>query len=471
MRTLSVAIALALAAAAAPAAAGTTSQVASFGSNPGALAMWKFVPTTPSAMPGLIVVMHGCTQDHVGIANSGWNALADQHGFYVVYPEQSTSNNPVRCFNWAGEYGDPANLVRGQGENQSIKQMVDKMVTDHGIDPDKVFAAGFSSGGAMAAVMMATWPDVFAAGAINSGIPYRCATTVNGAYACQALNTHPELKKTPAQWGDLVRAAHAGFSGPYPRLAIFHGSADATVSPDNQPELIKQWTNVHGADQTADSSTMIGAHTVETYEAGGVVVVQSYRVAGMGHAMAMGDDPVMPCAPMGGSYVEDRDLCAAARAVEFFGLSGGGPPPPPPPPPPPGGDPTVTITAPGEGEEVGGVVQVTADAEAPDGLARVEFAIDGTIKGSDASEPYSYRWQTAVYEAGEHIVEVTAVDIYGRTATAMIAVTVSEDAIGPGADSVDPIPCGCRVRRARDGVGGMLVALGVLIMITRRRRP
>jgi hypothetical protein len=173
---------------------------------------------------------------------------------------------------------------------------------------------------------------------------------------------------------------------------------------------------------------------------------------------------------MGSSYVEDRDLCAAARAVEFFGLSGSGPPPPPPPPPPPGGDPTVTITAPGEGEEVGGVVQVTADAEAPDGLARVEFAIDGTIKGSDASEPYSYRWQTAVYEAGEHIVEVTAVDVYGRTATAMVAVTVSEDAVGPGNDSVDPIPCGCRVRRARDGVGGMLVALGVLITITRRRR-
>jgi poly(hydroxyalkanoate) depolymerase family esterase len=453
---------------AAPAAAGTTSQVTSFGSNPGALGMWKFVPTTPAASPALIVVMHGCTQDHAGIANSGWSVLAEQHGFYVVYPEQSTSNNPVRCFNWAGEYGDETNLRRGEGENLSIKQMVDKMIADHGVDPNQVYVAGFSSGGAMAAVMMATYPDVFKAGAINSGIPYRCATTVNGAYACQGLNTHPELKKTPAQWGDLVRAAFPSYTGSYPRVAIFHGTGDAVVSPDNQIELVDQWTNVHGTDQTADSSTMVGAHTRETYEVGGQPVIVSFKVMGMGHAMAMGEDPVMPCAPMGASYVEDRDLCAAARAIDFFGITGDSPPPPPPPPPPPGGDPTVSITEPADGDEVGGVVQISADAEAPDGLARVEFAIDGVIKGSDASDPYSYRWQTAAVEAGEHVIEATAVDIYGRTATAMVAVTVSPDAGGPGANTVDPIPCGCRTHGSASGATALL-CLAVLIAITRRR--
>jgi hypothetical protein len=196
----------------------------------------------------------------------------------------------------------------------------------------------------------------------------------------------------------------------------------------------------------------------------------------------MGDDPDMPCAPMGATYAEDRDLCAAARAVDFFGIAdlGGEDPPPddpppddPPPddPPPMGGDPTVAITNPVEGDEVGGVVQVEADAEAPDGVARVEFTIDGVIKGSDASEPYTYRWATGVYEPGEHVVEATVVDAYGRTATAMVSVTVSEDG-GPGSglDQVDPIPCGCVVRDAGDGIGGLVMCLGVLLVITRRRR-
>src|SRR5688572_23889686 len=123
----------------APAAAGTTSQVTSFGSNPGALKMWKFVPTTPAASPALVVAMHGCSQNYSAAEKQGWSTLAEEHGFYVVYPEQAAANNPVTCFNWAGEYGNPANLVRGEGENLSIKQMVDKMVADHGVDPDKVF--------------------------------------------------------------------------------------------------------------------------------------------------------------------------------------------------------------------------------------------------------------------------------------------------------------------------------------------
>jgi len=371
---------------AAPARAGVMKQVPSFGSNPGALAMWRYEPDTPAASPAVVVVMHGCTQDHTAAAATGWNTLADAHGFYVIYPEQSTSNNPLRCFNWAGEYGDTANLVRGQGENLSIKQMVDKAIADNGVDPARVYIVGFSAGGAMVPVMLATWPDVFAAGAVEAGVPYRCATSVNGAYNCQSIGSHAELKHTPAAWGDLVRAADPGYTGPWPRVAIFHGSADTTVSPDNQIELIKQWTNVHGADQTADETAMIGAHTRERYKAGGVVVVESYRIEGMGHAVAMGDDPVMPCPPMGGTYIEDRDLCAAARAVDFFGIADLGD----------DGDPVDPVDPPGD-------------------------------------------------DAGD-------------------------DAMGDDT-TFDPVPCGCQVHRARDGVGGGVVALGVLALITRRRRP
>ena len=141
---------------------------------------------------------------------------------------------------WAGEYGDTANLVRGQGENQSIVSMVDSALAAHGGDPAKVYAVGFSAGAAMTAVLAATWPDRFAAVSIMAGLPYRCATSVNGAYSCQS----PGVSKTAPAWGDLVRGSR---SGPYPRVQIWHGTSDTTVVPMNQGELVKQWTNAHGA--------------------------------------------------------------------------------------------------------------------------------------------------------------------------------------------------------------------------------
>src|SRR5512140_4032021 len=91
----------------------TLTHVTSFGSNPGALDMYEYVPANlPSGRP-LVVVMHGCTQTAASMEAAGWNALADQYQFAVLYPQQSTANNPVSCFNWAGNYGNPADLVRG----------------------------------------------------------------------------------------------------------------------------------------------------------------------------------------------------------------------------------------------------------------------------------------------------------------------------------------------------------------------
>src|SRR5262249_57331787 len=141
------------------------------GSNRGALKMCEYVPAgLPSGAP-LVVVMHGCTQTAAAMESAGWNALADQYKFAVLYPEQESANNPVTCFNWAGEYGDPADLVRGMGENESVIEMVDHAIQAHGSDATKVFIVGFSAGGAFAAVMLATWPERFAAGAIMSGLP------------------------------------------------------------------------------------------------------------------------------------------------------------------------------------------------------------------------------------------------------------------------------------------------------------
>ena len=151
--------------ASAPAAFALT-QVASIGSNPGALKMYKHVPSGMPADAPLVVALHGCTQSAAAYEASGWSALANTHKFYVVYPEQQSGNNSNKCFNWF-ESGD---IARGQGEALSIKQMVDKMKADHLVDDKRVFVTGLSAGGAMTALMLATWPDVFAGGAIFAAL-------------------------------------------------------------------------------------------------------------------------------------------------------------------------------------------------------------------------------------------------------------------------------------------------------------
>src|SRR5690242_116090 len=212
----SLSVALAVLVPGVAAAGDTIAPITNFGSNPGALDMYEYVPSgLPSGRP-LVVVLHGCTQTAAAMENAGWNQLADRDQFAVLYPQQTSSNNPVECFNWAGNYGNTADLVRGMGENQSIMSMVDYEIANHGVDPHRVYIAGFSAGAAFTAVMLATWPDRFAGGAIMEGIPYMCATSVSGAYSCQ----NPGVTKTAQQWGDLVRAADQGYAGPWPRVQI-----------------------------------------------------------------------------------------------------------------------------------------------------------------------------------------------------------------------------------------------------------
>lgn len=289
--------------------------VASFGSNPGGLSMWKYVPADMPRDAPLVVLLHGCTQDARAFQATGFERIADAHKVYLVYAEQPAANNPVRCFNWAGEYGDPANLRRGQGENQSIKEMVDRMKQDHSIDARRVYVAGFSAGGAFSAVMLATWPDVFAAGAILSGVPYGCATTVQAAYDCMALGSHPERKKPAAEWGALVREAFPGYTGPRPRVILFQGSNDLTVQPENLPELVAQWTDVHGLGATPTATAEVGGHERARFERGGEALVETWRMAGMSHAV-----PVAPPCGSVGAFIEDRGVCAAAEIARFFGL-------------------------------------------------------------------------------------------------------------------------------------------------------
>jgi poly(hydroxyalkanoate) depolymerase family esterase len=455
--------------------------VANFGSNPGNLAMYKYVPTATPANAPLVVVLHGCSQQASGMTATGFEQLAEERKFYLVLPQTNSDNNPVNCFNWGGEYGDPANLIRGQGENESIKQMVDKMKADHSIDASKVFVAGFSSGGAMAIVMLATWPDVFAAGASFSGVSYRCATTVQQAYDCMALNAHPERKKDPAAWGDLVRAAGGGVSAAWPRVILWHGTSDYTVHNDNQIELIEQWTNVHGTDQTAEAVDTVAGHERSRHVAGGVTVVESWRIGGMNHAVPIGpSDPEHACGTTG-AFVENKGVCAAYHTLKFFGIYESDPPPG-------GGDggtgggsdggggvpgaPSVEITSPADGSDVSGTVTIAVDASDEGGIRRVEFWIDDVLKGSDGSAPYEYRWPTANYEDGAHTITAKAYDDLDTEGVDEVTVNVGASSGAAGDGRVDPIQFGCHITPARRAAPSLAAALAALALIMlARRRP
>jgi poly(hydroxyalkanoate) depolymerase family esterase len=291
-------------------------QVTDFGANPGELEMFEYVPAGLAANRPLVVVLHGCTQTAAAMETAGWNALADAHGFAVLYPQQRSANQPLSCFTWYAE----ADIRRGAGEPASIMAMIDHEIATRGVDPDRVYVTGVSAGGAFTTTMLAAYPERFAAGSAMAGLPYACATSIGAASGCQQMTA--EANRTPAQWGDLVRAADPGFSGTYPRVQVWQGTADVTVAPANADEIVEQWTDVWDTDQTADATTTIGATTRDRFEAaGGGVAVERYLIDGMGHAIAIGgDDDLGACPATTGLYFANVGICSTLRAAEFFGL-------------------------------------------------------------------------------------------------------------------------------------------------------
>src|SRR4051812_44323572 len=151
-----------------------------FGSNPGDLKLFAYRPRgLPQGAP-LMVILHGCKQDARGYDHgAGWSALADRYGFALIAPQQQIGNNLNHCWDWFL----PEDTQRDMGEPASIRQMIAWAVKAYGSDPQRIFISGLSSGGGMAAVMLATYPEVFAGGAIIAGLPYGSASNVQQAFA------------------------------------------------------------------------------------------------------------------------------------------------------------------------------------------------------------------------------------------------------------------------------------------------
>jgi poly(hydroxyalkanoate) depolymerase family esterase len=288
-------------------------EITGFGSNPGNLRMFRYAPDDLPRPAPVVVALHGCIQDVAGYDDEpGWTPLADQWKFIVVLPEQQPANNINRCFNWF----EGADIARDQGEALSIKQMLDRTTLDYDVDRERIYVTGFSAGGAMTAVMLAAYPDVFAGGAIVAGLPYGCASSMPDAFACM----NPGRDLTPQQWGDLVRGGSA-HPGPWPILSLWHGAADTTVVPANLTELVEQWTNVHGTDAIPDTRDAVEEQIHETFtDAAGRTVVETYAIGAMGHGVAIDPGSEADSCGQPAAYVLDVDLCASYYIGRFWGI-------------------------------------------------------------------------------------------------------------------------------------------------------
>ncbi|WP_425428113.1 extracellular catalytic domain type 1 short-chain-length polyhydroxyalkanoate depolymerase [Streptosporangium amethystogenes] len=248
--------------------AASLTQVTNFGSNPGNIQMYLYVPNNVAPRPGILVAMHGCNgQATAFYQGTEFARLADQYGFIVIYPQANKSANGLsNCFDvWSNE----ALRHAGGSDPVSIVSMVNHVLQSYNGDPQRVFATGFSSGAMETNNLLATYPDVFKAGAPFSGVPYGCL----GPAGCG--------DKTPQQWGDLARNAYPGYTGSRPRVQAWHGTNDSVLNYTMLQEEVDQWTNVWGLSQTPTSTTT--PQSGWTKRAYGSSQVEAYTVSGAGH--------------------------------------------------------------------------------------------------------------------------------------------------------------------------------------------
>lgn len=262
----------------------------------------------------LVVVLHGCTQTAASYDHgAGWSQLADRQGFALLYPEQQRANNPNLCFNWFV----PKDIERDSGEAFSIAQMVETMIEVHGLDRRRVFITGLSAGGAMTSVMLATYPELFAGGAIIAGLPFGCAKSVPEAF--DRLRGHALASERDLE--AKVRGA-SRHQGPWPTLSLWHGTADQTVAHTNMDAIVAQWRSLHGLQQVSPERDPFGPHSRRVWrDEAGVQKIEAFSVAGMGHGTPLdGRDDI----GAQGAFMLDAGISSTRHIAQFWQLTESG---------------------------------------------------------------------------------------------------------------------------------------------------
>jgi endo-1,4-beta-xylanase len=287
-----------------PAAAASLTQVTGFGNNPSNLNMYIYVPNNRAARPALLVAIHYCTGTASALYSGYFHdyvTAADQYGYIIVFPEATRSG---QCF----DVYSPQALTRGGGSDPvGIMSMVTYAEQHYNVDTSRVFVSGVSSGAMMTNVMAAEYPDVFKAGSAFMGVPATCFATGSSTNTWNSQCANGQISKTAQQWGDAARGTDPGYSGPYPRMQLWHGTADGTLNYNNFGEEIKQWTNLNGVSQSPvlTDSPQSGWTRTRYGNGGTMPPVEGVSVAGAGHEL-----------PRSGMV---------AYAIAFLGLNSGGP--------------------------------------------------------------------------------------------------------------------------------------------------
>ena len=265
----------------------------------GTRAFRTYIPATVTdgAATGIVMMLHGCTQNPEDFAiGTGMNALADTHGFVVIYPEQSRGANAQTCWNWFS----PNDQKRGRGEPAILAGIAQGAMREFEVVRDRTFVAGLSAGAAMAVILGETYPDTFAAIGAHSGLAFGAAVDVASAFAAMA-GTGSARVAVASKPSDL-------------RSIVFHGDADATVQRSNSDDIARQ------VEARAPSQTMqliqpgqSGGRKYEravTTATNGTALLEQWTIESLGHAWSGGQP--------GGSYTDPKGPDASAEMIRFF---------------------------------------------------------------------------------------------------------------------------------------------------------
>ncbi|MGF7149545.1 poly(hydroxyalkanoate) depolymerase family esterase [Sphingomonas zeicaulis] len=262
----------------------------------GVLAYRLYRPAGATAGMPLVVMLHGCTQSPEDFAaGTGMNALADELGFLVAYPRQTQAANAQKCWNWF----NPGDQQRDRGEPALIAGLTREILAKEGADPDRVYVAGLSAGGAAAAIMAATYPDLYAAVGIHSGL------------ACGAARDLPSALMAMKRGGGGMKAG----GQPFVPLISFHGDRDMVVHEVNAGEIVAAATAAAGTPLEVRHETGVSPSGRRyrrdlSRDAEGRTVIERWTLAGAGHAWSGGD--------AAGSYTDPAGPDASREMLRFF---------------------------------------------------------------------------------------------------------------------------------------------------------